>query len=53
MSLLSSAPVETLLMGRLQLSDVPRLARRHPLVLIGGGLLVLLIVMAIAAPLYA
>ncbi|MDX8510029.1 ABC transporter permease [Mesorhizobium captivum] len=46
-----SAPV--VLMGRLQLSDLPRLARRHPLVLIGGGLLVLLIILALAAPLYA
>ncbi|MER9064092.1 ABC transporter permease [Mesorhizobium sp. M0698] len=50
---LISAPVEAVPMGRLQLSDVPRLARRHPLVLIGGGLLVLLIILAIAAPLYA
>lgn len=50
---LRSAPVEAVPMGRLQLSDVPRLARRHPLVLMGGGLLVLLIVLALAAPLYA
>ncbi|MES0157043.1 ABC transporter permease [Mesorhizobium sp. M0018] len=50
---LLSAPVEAVPMGRLQLSDVPRLAIRHPLVLIGGGLLVLLIILAIAAPLYA
>ncbi|MER9826561.1 ABC transporter permease [Mesorhizobium sp. M0115] len=48
-----SAPVEAAPMGRLQLSDLPRLARRHPLVLIGGGLLALLIIMALAAPLYA
>ncbi|ESX41182.1 peptide ABC transporter permease [Mesorhizobium sp. LSHC426A00] len=40
-------------MGRLQLSDLPRLARRHPLVLVGGGLLALLIILALAAPLYA
>ncbi|ESX18443.1 hypothetical protein X765_32320, partial [Mesorhizobium sp. LSHC440B00] len=40
-------------MGRLQLSDVPRLARRHPLVLVGGGLLALLIILALDAPLYA
>lgn len=40
-------------MGRLQLSDLPRLARRHPLVLVGGGLLMLLIILALAAPLYA
>ncbi|RWK66865.1 ABC transporter permease [Mesorhizobium sp.] len=52
MSLLA-APVEAVPMGRLQLSDLPRLARRHPLVLIGGGLLLLLIVLALAAPPYA
>lgn len=40
-------------MARLQLSDLPRLARRHPLVLLGGGLLALLIILALAAPLYA
>ncbi|MER9915331.1 ABC transporter permease [Mesorhizobium sp. M0050] len=50
---LFSAPVEAVQMGRLQLSDVPRLARRHPLVLAGGGLLALLIILALAAPLYA
>ncbi|MER9470526.1 ABC transporter permease [Mesorhizobium sp. M0482] len=50
---LLSAPVEAVPMGRLQLSDLPRLARRHPLVLIGGGLLVLLIILALAAPFYA
>lgn len=48
-----SAPVEAVPMSRLQLSDLPRLARRHPLVLIGGGLLALLIILALAAPLYA
>ncbi|RUW97677.1 ABC transporter permease [Mesorhizobium sp. M2A.F.Ca.ET.037.01.1.1] len=48
-----SAPVEVEPMGRLQLSDLPRLARRHPLVLLGGGLLALLIILALAAPLYA
>lgn len=50
---LLSAPVEAVPMGRLQLSDIPRRARRHPLVLAGGGLLVLLIILALAAPLYA
>ncbi|MES0020907.1 ABC transporter permease [Mesorhizobium sp. M0036] len=50
---LLSAPVEAVPMGRLQLSDFPRLARRHPLVLAGGGLLALLIILALAAPLYA
>ncbi|ESX10617.1 peptide ABC transporter permease [Mesorhizobium sp. LSJC255A00] len=50
---LLSTPVEAVPMGQLRLSDVPRLARRHPLVLVGGGLLALLIILAIAAPLYA
>ncbi|MER8583131.1 ABC transporter permease [Mesorhizobium sp. M1423] len=50
---LLSAPVEAVPISRLQLSDVPRLARRHPLVLVGGGLLALLIILALAAPLYA
>ncbi|MER9489939.1 ABC transporter permease [Mesorhizobium sp. M0563] len=49
---LLSAPVEAVPMGRLQLADVPRLARRHPLVLVGGGVLALLIILALAAPLY-
>lgn len=48
-----SAPVEYVPAGRLRLSDLPRLARRHPLVLIGGGLLGLLVILALAAPLYA
>ncbi|ESY46606.1 MULTISPECIES: ABC transporter permease [unclassified Mesorhizobium] len=50
---LLSAPVEYVPMGRLGISDLPRLARRHPLVLVGGGLLALLIILALAAPLYA
>ncbi|MER8900027.1 ABC transporter permease [Mesorhizobium sp. M0676] len=48
-----SAPVESVPTGRLRISDLPRLARRHPLVMIGGGLLALLIILALAAPLYA
>ncbi|MER8563734.1 ABC transporter permease [Mesorhizobium sp. M0578] len=52
MSLLS-APVEAAPIGRLRLSDLARLARRHPQVLVGGGLLALLIILALAAPLYA
>ncbi|MER9408339.1 ABC transporter permease [Mesorhizobium caraganae] len=52
MTILSEA-VEAMPMGRLKLSDLPRLARRHPLVLSGGGLLALLIVLALGAPLYA
>ncbi|UVK49980.1 ABC transporter permease (plasmid) [Mesorhizobium sp. AR02] len=50
---LLSAPVEAAPIGRLRLSDLLRLARRHPLVLAGGGLLALLIILALAAPLYA
>ncbi|MER8524561.1 ABC transporter permease [Mesorhizobium sp. M1076] len=50
---LSSATVELVPSGRLRLSELPRLARRHPLVVIGGGLLLLLICLALAAPLYA
>ncbi|TIL43162.1 ABC transporter permease [Mesorhizobium sp.] len=45
--------VEYVPTGRLRISDLPRLARRHPLVFIGGGLLGLLIILALAAPLYA
>ncbi|RUV32800.1 ABC transporter permease [Mesorhizobium sp. M5C.F.Ca.IN.020.32.2.1] len=52
MSLLS-APVEVVPMGRLQLSDLPRLMKRHPQVVMGGGFLVLLSILALAAPLYA
>lgn len=48
-----SAPVETVPVGRLRIANLPRLARRHPLVFVGGGLLALLIVLALAAPLYA
>lgn len=49
---LISAPVEAAPIGRLRLSDLPRLARRHPLVFAGGGLVALLITLALAAPLY-
>lgn len=52
MTLLPAA-VEAAPIGRMRLSDLPRLARRHPPVLIGGGLLALLILLALAAPLYA
>ncbi|KAA3448142.1 peptide ABC transporter permease [Mesorhizobium sp. SARCC-RB16n] len=50
---LLSTPVEYVPTGRLRISDIPRLIRRHPLVLAGGSLLALLIVLALAAPLYA
>lgn len=50
---LLSAPVESVPVGRLRLSGLPRLASRHPLVFVGGSILALLIALAIAAPLYA
>lgn len=50
---LLSAPVETVPLGRLSLSDLRRLVRRHPMVVLGGGLLALLIILALAAPPYA
>ncbi|ESY84720.1 peptide ABC transporter permease [Mesorhizobium sp. LNHC220B00] len=50
---LLSAPIEYLPTGRLRVADLPRLARRHPLVVIGGGLLALLIILALGGPLYA
>ncbi|MER8543311.1 ABC transporter permease [Mesorhizobium sp. M1334] len=50
---LLSAPVDAVPIGRLQRSDLPRLARRHPLVVIGGSLLLLLILLALTAPFYA
>ncbi|RWP36534.1 MAG: ABC transporter permease [Mesorhizobium sp.] len=50
---LPSATLETLPTGPLEPSGFAHLARRHPLVLIGGALLVLLIILALAAPLYA
>ncbi|MGH0241421.1 ABC transporter permease [Sinorhizobium meliloti] len=45
--------VDTAPNARTRLSSFVRIARRHPLVLIGGGLLTLLLVLALAAPLYA
>ncbi|MDW9646121.1 ABC transporter permease subunit [Sinorhizobium medicae] len=50
---LLSPPVETVPTGRLRIYGLSGLARRHPLVLVGGGLLALLIILALAAPLYA
>ncbi|QRM32203.1 ABC transporter permease [Microvirga sp. VF16] len=38
---------------RVPVPSLARLGRRHPLVLIGGGLLVLLVLLALAAPIYA
>ncbi|AGS24509.1 ABC transporter permease [Rhizobium etli] len=39
--------------SRLRISSVARQAKRHPLVAIGGGLLLILVVLALAAPLFA
>lgn len=50
MTLLSDTVAAAKPAGRLRLS---RLARRHPLVLFGAGLLVVLIILAFAAPFYA
>ncbi|CDX42670.1 putative peptide transporter permease subunit: membrane component of ABC superfamily [Mesorhizobium sp. SOD10] len=50
---LLSAPVECFPTDRVRISDLPQLARRHPLVVIGGGLLALLTILTLAAPLYA
>lgn len=50
---LLSASDEPLPVPRPQIFRPLRLVRRHPLVFIGGGLLVLLIAMTITAPLYA
>ncbi|UPJ59882.1 ABC transporter permease [Bradyrhizobium sp. 192] len=50
---LVSAPVEVEPMGWLQIANLPRIARRHPLVSAGGGLLAVLIILALAAPFYA
>ncbi|AJD43880.1 ABC transporter permease [Rhizobium sp. SEMIA 4085] len=50
---LISPSIEALPRAHPRLSGLARLARRHPLVLIGGGLLVLLIILALAAPIYA
>lgn len=50
---LLSAPVESSSASPLRPSGLPRLAMRHPLVFIGGGLLALLIILAVAARLYA
>ncbi|AAB91870.1 probable peptide ABC transporter permease y4tQ (plasmid) [Sinorhizobium fredii NGR234] len=38
---------------RIQTHTVVRIAKRHPLVLLGGGILLLLILLALAAPLYS
>lgn len=50
---LLSTPVDDVPMARLRISGLPRFARRHPLVFVGGGLLALLIILAFAAGLYA
>ncbi|MBY2941740.1 ABC transporter permease [Rhizobium leguminosarum] len=49
---LSTVTVETMRTSRSRMSGVVRFSRRHPLIVVGGGLLGLLIVLALAAPLY-
>ncbi|MCK1328736.1 ABC transporter permease [Bradyrhizobium sp. CW9] len=49
----SSAAIDTVSMTQPRISGLSRLARRHPLVLFAGGLLTIVTVMALAAPLYA
>ncbi|WOS67217.1 MULTISPECIES: ABC transporter permease [Sinorhizobium] len=53
MTLLSITAAAVAPAGRLRLAGIACIARRNPLVLIGGGLLALLIVLALAAPFYA
>ncbi|QPB24698.1 ABC transporter permease [Rhizobium sp. 007] len=48
-----SAQLEPVPAPRLEIAHLPRLIRRHPLVFVGGGLLTVLVVLAVAAPLYA
>ncbi|MBX4937001.1 ABC transporter permease [Rhizobium binae] len=50
---LSIITAETKPISRSRVSGMVRFARRHPLIAFGGGLLGLLIVLALAAPLYA
>lgn len=52
MTLLSAA-IDSVPIGGLRISNVPHLARRHPLIFAGGGLLALVIILALAAPFYA
>ncbi|MBX4893900.1 MULTISPECIES: ABC transporter permease [Rhizobium] len=49
----SSANIVSVSTARVGQSSLSRLAGRHPLVLIGGGLLMVLIILALAAPFYA
>ncbi|RVP46081.1 ABC transporter permease [Sinorhizobium medicae] len=49
----SSASIVSVSTARVGPSSLSRLAGRHPLVLIGGGLLMVLIILALAAPIYA
>ncbi|TIM47369.1 ABC transporter permease [Mesorhizobium sp.] len=50
---LPSAIVHTIPASRSRVSGLVRLAKRHPLVLIGSSFLALLIILAVTAPLYA
>ncbi|MBW5438483.1 ABC transporter permease [Bradyrhizobium canariense] len=50
---LVSAPTEAVPISVLRTIKLPRLAKRHPLVFASGGFVLLLILLALAAPLYA
>ncbi|MBY3298897.1 ABC transporter permease [Rhizobium laguerreae] len=50
---MSSSSANIVSVSTARSSSLSRLAARHPLVLIGGGLLMVLIILALAAPLYA
>ena len=50
---LFSASFETAPIGRLQPASASRFVRRYPLAIVGGGVLALVVVLAIAAPLFA
>ncbi|MBX5180922.1 ABC transporter permease [Rhizobium lentis] len=49
----SSANIVSVSTAKVGPSSLSRLAGRHPLVLIGGGLLMVLIILALSAPIYA
>ncbi|MCA1408842.1 ABC transporter permease [Ensifer sp. IC3342] len=49
----TSAEIKVVSQGRVRTRGLVRIVRRHPLIVTGGGLLVILIIAALAAPLYA
>ncbi|WP_085043785.1 ABC transporter permease [Ensifer aridi] len=48
-----TSPVNPAAASRLKMSELPLVIKRHPLVFVGSGLLAVLIILALAAPLYA